>query len=430
MSDVTVSIGTDLTPLQRGLAQAKANVQQFGSQTKATLGIGSGSTSDFRQEQRATRGIEQFTAALANAKDPISGFTQGLEGLARGFRLTGALFAGLAIGDFVREELTKAADATKDFYQKTDKIFAVSKDSSKAFASDAVKSFKEAEEAYGKEGFLQRLIYGQGLKRTIDLGAPIVREIQQQLNEYKAQLIDDQTATISAGSDPVKKEIAERKLVTDEYGEKIKNADSPEEKESLAKQQQAKLDDISKKAEVDDTERLRKHSQEVQDATKKQQDGQRALRDEEEKQQKILNDENDTTNDKRIASLQKDYEAKKLIAENTANELEKAKAVTAEYQAQSDLNKAIAQAAKDRARIQEEIANKEKTKKEAEGDLNEAIENASIFHGESSSLRKIGLGGSVSQNNGEASKQRAEALKKLDAVKTELSKLNENLQST
>ena len=56
------------------------------------------------------------------------------------------------------------------------------------------------------------------------------------------------------------------------------------------------------------------------------------------------------------------------------------------------------------------------------------VEETTIFHGEVSSLRKIGLGGGVSQNNSEQVKKLTEANKRLDDINTQLKDLNTKLE--
>ena len=426
MSDSEVTIGANLTPFKRAMEEVKATAAEAGNKVKETLGFESGNNQAFRSENRAVKGVERFTAALTNAKDPITGFAQGLEGLASGFRLTGAVFAGFAIGDFLREQFTKAAESAQDFYEKTDKVFSVGKESSRSFKEDAIKEFDKATEEYGKMGFLDKLIFGQGYEATIARGKETVEAIRQEVAEANAKLIRDETALINGN--PEQKRDAQIEVLRDKYKTLGDNAKSPEEKKALEEKLQAEIAAVDQKYLDQEDARLQKVSDKQEREREKEKAGYVALAEEKEKQAKLADEAGGGS---KISKLQKELdEATRKVKTTWGTAVEQAKLVTAQMEAQNRLSDAQTEEANKRKELQDDIAKKTKEQTTDQNAVRSALEETTIFHGEVSSLRKIGLGGGVSQNNSEQVKKLTEANKRLDDINTQLKDLNTKLEST
>lgn len=425
MSDVQVTVGASITPFKAAMEQVKAQAVQTGKAVKESLGVESGSFSGFREEQRATRGIERFTAALANAKDPISGFTGAIEGLAQGFRLTGAIFAGFAIGDFVREQLTKAAESAQDFYNKTDAIFAVGKNSTHEFIESSVKSFQEAEKQYENEGWLEKIIYGKGQEATLANARKAAEGAVKVLQDVRNRASRDDAEKSNA--DPAERLKGEIDLINDEYDEKKKKA--LENGDDLTNIELARKEKIANAQKSYDDKILSLNKE---------------ITDEEEKRAEV----GMTSQEKLEASKKKSREAEKAyydsgdagytgVEDILKLKLDMEKAITAEKEAQANYDKDQTDQTKkqlEQFTKQNEQSQKREDLFESQGPANNArnyaLNDLSIFHGQTSSLRKIGLGAGVSSNNSEQLKKLDEANKNLDKIHGELEKLTTNLQST
>lgn len=412
MADVEVSVGANITPFKTAMAQVSAQAKQTGE----TLGLEIGSKGSYREEVRFERGIKSLTAGLANAKDPVQAFGAVLEGLGRSFRITGGALLAFAIGDFIREQLTKAAESATEFYTKTDAIFEVGKNSTKEFTESAVKSFEEAEKHYGEEGFLERIIYGKGQRDTIANGKAAVEQAKEQLRglreaEYK-------TEAEKASQDPQVKMQGELDAINQEYDEKVKAA-------------KKNSDDIAN-IEVARTEKL----QEVYD---------KFYKDQREKLDKLKTDLIHAQDQKEglegLKATTREDQAKLPDLENvpvdtlkseialTEQQIQVQKDLNAEKAEQTRLDKEAAEAQKkglENAEKMEELGGEQANKRieaiYAKQKLNDALNDVGVFHGQASSLRKIGLGGTAVQNN-------SEQVKKLEELKQGLNKINESLNT-
>lgn len=192
--DVKVTIGGDLTPIQRTFAQVKIQAAQAGE----AAGLEFGNRTAYMAEQRVKRGMDGVLKSLATAKDPISAISGAIEGLGQSFRIAGGAFLGLGIGTFVKEQLEKAAEGADEFYGKINDIFSVSDNSSKEFTEKAIKNFEDAKAAYGKEGLLEYLIYGAGEKESLANGEAAYQQALSHVrtlreNEYREEA-DSQSA--------------------------------------------------------------------------------------------------------------------------------------------------------------------------------------------------------------------------------------------
>jgi hypothetical protein len=179
--DVKVTIGGDLSPIQRTFAQVKVQAAQAGE----SAGLEFGNRTAYMAERRVSRGMEGVLKSLSTAKDPIDGIAGAIEGLGQSFRISGAAFFGLAIGTFLKEQLEKAAEGATDFYTKLNSVYAVGNNSSKAFLEKSVKDFEDAKAAYGKIGFLEWMIYGAGEKKSLDDAASKNEQNIKQLRMYR-----------------------------------------------------------------------------------------------------------------------------------------------------------------------------------------------------------------------------------------------------
>lgn len=235
--DVKVTIGANATPYQVAMAKVRVTAQQTGASLGLEFDKGA-----YRAEERVKRGMDGILKSLATAKDPISAIAGAIEGLGASFRIAGAAFLAVGIGNFLREELNKAAEGAQDFYKKTDSVFALASDSSKEFTEKSVKSFEEAKDAYGKEGLLEWLIYGAGQKSTLANGEAAYQSALARLHamreaEYKA----DADAESANAQEQLQGQIEK---VTERYDAEISKA--KEAGDSIVEIERAKAGAIAK----------------------------------------------------------------------------------------------------------------------------------------------------------------------------------------
>jgi len=425
MSDVKVTIGGDATPLAQAFSNAKSIAKHGGE----VVGVEFGNAMAYRAENRMRRGIDSAIKSISSASDPISALGGVVEGIAGSFRIASASFLAFAVGDFLREQLTEAAEAATEFYEKTDAIFEVTKSSGKEFAESAVKAFQAAEKSYEKEGFIARLIYGSGQRKTLEAGKKAAESAMEGLREirekgYKAasELLSPDLKVQQQG------EIDSANL---EYDEKVAAAKTAGDSiVDIEEARHQKINRIVKEFIKKDEEQSKPAAEAAKAAGEKEIATARALAEEKEKQKHLDEEAGAVTSSQKVEAIKKEIAANKELQNGWMTQLERERLITAEKELQNKLTTEESRLAEKKDAAGLELQRNTEEQRDARQEVNARAADALGFHGQVDSLRRQGFAGRAGPNqNSEQLKALGEANKRLDMLIVQGDELNKKVDS-
>lgn len=200
--DAKATIGGDATPLQKVFADVQAAAKKTGQ----TIGLELGTRRQAGEEMRMQRGLDMFLRSLSGATDPITAVTGAVEGLGRAFRVVGPLMIATAIGGFLYEQFTKATEASDKLITSLRKSTEVNvATSSVAELKRQVESFDKIEEQYNDRGLLEKIIFGASGGDSLHQAALDLNELRKatiQLDEAAKNAALSEAKLLEASSNP------------------------------------------------------------------------------------------------------------------------------------------------------------------------------------------------------------------------------------
>ena len=179
--EVQATVGANITPFMRSMAEVKASAKETGE----AIGVELGDKGGRREEMRLQRGLDGFLKSLSNAKDPVSALGGAVEGLSTAFAASGVALLAIGIGTAVYEQFSKASEASKKLETDIGNLGHVNPDNeSVRQLQQNIDDFQKVEDEYKERGLLERVLFGPEEDRLFK-EASALTEIKKNLLEIK-----------------------------------------------------------------------------------------------------------------------------------------------------------------------------------------------------------------------------------------------------
>ena len=448
MSDVNFTLGGTPAPFMSAMEQVKASAKESAEKVTESFGI-EGVKSERALHTRFASAFKDITKGGTNSAEAIGG---AFENLTEGLRLSmGSMVALLAVSELVKSayEGYEAAEKMKGALKDALSIDTDVTNQSVEEVAENVKKLKADAEASnlaamsslqsGMTTLIQSIEEGKSMMEVTVEDAENYHRLQQEAHDMEdqqsAKEINNANAVLALKAEGHDKE-AEALAHEQEMTEKLTEAER--------KWNQETIDALNKQIELEGELSAKQASDAEQAKVRRVEDVEKEVGSELDRQREI----GMTDKQKLEVAHQKTQDASTALTgadpkttdplEIAKMELEYNRAKTAEMEQQANINKKNLEMflkgnekdAEERKKQEETAARKLsllKDQREAQVALNNAAVDATLFHGEASSLARSGLGGRVSgPNNGNASQLKAsqEAAKHLAEIKASIAKLS------